>query len=292
MIAWAWSSLSSVSICRETPRIRGYFANDFLLARDEHCPQYLEAFGKANGTRDENIESFFILEFWDRLEQVDVDIRLSLPSYNLDLSKIPIIVPNSSKVLEDNWLKTKDPLDSVLPSIASILRDYSLGGHEEKDSKQIPITIRAAINGINGTNNPEVLLDPAKYIEKKKRVAGIVTAQILNNNARVSLNESEKHTIGPATVFQPRKYVIQSRISTYILEGVLAAMIICGGAAITLMNTRNVIPKNPTTIAAVASLLAGSEMLKESVIPRGSEWCDDKEPRRRRIFESVTFSMK
>lgn len=54
-------------------------------------------------------------------------------------------------------------------------------------------------------------------------------------------------------------------------------MIICGGAAITLVNTRNVTPKNPTAIAAVASLLAGSEMLKESVIPRGSEGCDDKE---------------
>jgi len=54
-------------------------------------------------------------------------------------------------------------------------------------------------------------------------------------------------------------------------------------------NSKHVLPKNPCSIAAVASLLAGSEILE--LIPLGSEWCDDKELRRRGVFDGYLFSM-
>ncbi|KAK1142304.1 hypothetical protein N8T08_008049 [Aspergillus melleus] len=274
----------------ELPESGGYFVGVYTT-ENEDCPQNLEIFGKANGTREEDIEDFFVLGCSQRLEQVDVDLRLSLPSYNLDLSKTPTIVANSSKVLVERWLNQTFHWP-VLPNITDALLDFSMGNNEDKNLSMLDRTLRASIYGINGTKNPDDYLDPTMYIERKNWVLGTVTAQILNSYARKNLNTSEQHVIGTANLFRPRLYVVQSGISTSILEGALATMVLCGAAAITLMKTRRVLPKNPTTIAAVASLLAGSEMMKENVIPRGSEWCDDKELKRRRIFENLTFSMK
>ncbi|KAI9044253.1 DUF3433 domain-containing protein [Aspergillus affinis] len=275
----------------ELPESGGYLVGRYNTEIDD-CPQYMEMFGKANGTREEDIEDFFVLGCSQRLEQVDVDLRLSLPSYNLDLSKTPTIVANSSKMLVERWLNQSSIFEPVLPNTTDALLDFSMGNNEDTNLSMLDRTLRASIYGINGTKNPDDYLDPTRYIERKNWVIGIVTAQTLNSHARVELNTSEQHVIGTANLFRPRLYVVQSRVSTSILEGALAAMVLCGAAAITLMKTRHVLPKNPTTIAAVASLLAGSEMMKENVIPRGSEWCDDKELKRRRVFEDLTFSMK
>lgn len=64
-----------------------------------------------------------------------------------------------------------------------------------------------------------------------------------------------------------------------------------------LINTKKVLPKNPMSIAALTSLLADSNMVRRhaadgaGTVGGGSVWCDDKELRRRAIFESVTYTM-
>jgi len=52
-----------------------------------------------------------------------------------------------------------------------------------------------------------------------------------------------------------------------------------------------VVPKNPHTIAATWSLLAGSKMLEEEIIPLGAEWCDDNQLKGRGVFEGRTFTL-
>jgi hypothetical protein len=69
----------------------------------------------------------------------------------------------------------------------------------------------------------------------------------------------------------------------------LSLIAVCIAISFWSMNTREVLPKNPCSIAAAASLLAGSEILKH--IPPGSEWCDDKHLESNGVFEGYLFSM-
>lgn len=82
---------------------------------------------------------------------------------------------------------------------------------------------------------------------------------------------------------------VQSPISTRVLEGLLLLMWICAITTMLLVRTRRILHRNPCTIAGMASLLAGSELL--SVIPPGSEWCDNAELRKRGVFDSHLFSL-
>lgn len=150
----------------------------------------------------------------------------------------------------------------------------------------------AALYATNG-NQPEELLNADKHSEALTRVYGIMTAQLLNNAWETNVTSQYTVSDPPAntqsgTLYQNRLYLVQSPISTRILEGVLAAMVVCGVISVTLMEKRQVLPKNPSSIAAVASLLAESEMLK--TIPKGSEWADDKELKKKAVFAG-TFSM-
>ena len=53
----------------------------------------------------------------------------------------------------------------------------------------------------------------------------------------------------------------QSEVSTRILQGLLAALSICAIITFLLVDSSALLPYNPCNIAAVTSLLAGSEML-------------------------------
>lgn len=68
-------------------------------------------------------------------------------------------------------------------------------------------------------------------------------------------------------------------------------MAICAAVTFLLGHTKNVLPKNPRSIAAMASLLAGSHLLDESIITPGSEWLTDEEWKERGLFEGMQFSM-
>ena len=57
------------------------------------------------------------------------------------------------------------------------------------------------------------------------------------------------------------------------------------------METRKVLPKNPSSIAAVASVLAGSKLLEKEMISTGRERCSDEELDKRRIFDGYFFSL-
>jgi hypothetical protein len=92
----------------------------------------------------------------------------------------------------------------------------------------------------------------------------------------------------PATATSYSTYRLrQDLVSTRILQGLLAAMILCALIALLTINLRNVLPKNPCSIAAQVSLVAGSQMMVE--LPTEAQWMDDKDFER--LFEGRKYSM-
>jgi hypothetical protein len=122
-------------------------------------------------------------------------------------------------------------------------------------------------------------------------------AQTINTDFRAplsSLPSAQLPTTLPATHLTPyRTRLVQSSLSTRLLQGVLAALLLCAIVVFVLIDMRKVLPKKIGTIAAAASLLAGSRLLdeREGLIPPGAEWWSDKELLRRGIWQGQKFRM-
>lgn len=80
------------------------------------------------------------------------------------------------------------------------------------------------------------------------------------------------------------KRVSQNAVSTRLMQGLLAAMILCAVASMVLVRVREVLPCSPCSIAAVASLLANSSIVSEDSIPVGSEFSSANELRERGVL--------
>lgn len=116
----------------------------------------------------------------------------------------------------------------------------------------------------------------------------ILYTQWLNLYGRTTVPASTPHL--SAMVMDPtRMRLKQSAISTRILEGLLAAMVVCVVTAFFLLDTRKLLPHNPCSIGAMAVLLTESEILK--TIPEGAEWYGRKEIAKKRIFSDYLWSL-
>ena len=126
--------------------------------------------------------------------------------------------------------------------------------------------------------------DDDKVAKSIQHLVKIIRAQQFSNHTRIIANESTIAQTGPrlpATLTNTdRLRVVQDPISTRILEGLLVGMLVCATAAAFLMGTRRVVPKNPCTIAGLASMLADSNMLDGQFIPKGvwmNGWGDEQQ---------------
>lgn len=140
---------------------------------------------------------------------------------------------------------------------------------------------------MNDTMGPNGLSKLAETLQYYWR---IIYPQMLNLASRKGI-QGEKPVINGNFTQSDQYRLQQSGISTRILEVLLGTIATCVAISFWAMNTKEILPKNPCSIAAQASLLAGSSMLKEDVIPPGSEWCSDKELRERGVFDGLLFSM-
>ena len=264
----------------------GYFL-DGSEAYENHgklpnCSTHSILYGKWRDGKP--VETHF-LNCMATVEEVDVDTRLRIPSLSIDTDFQPRVVPNSNRTA----------FDSRIPPFLGIrdLQSYLF----QKDPKLNNVLLDALVNGINGVPAEE-LLKPNILGERMNAIWGIIMAQLFNSNGRESFQDPLNTTwlVEPATSHAPlyegvfhdgRKYLVQNKVSTRILDGVLAAMVVCAIIALCMMRTKGVLPKSPCSIASVASFVAESNFLGTL---RGAEWCNDAELRERGVFDGL-FSM-
>ena len=111
------------------------------------------------------------------------------------------------------------------------------------------------------------------------------------------MNDRRRLLNGTATIiegtrtFQGPYRLVHSRISTSILEGLLASILVCMVLAFFTVETRNVVRVNPCSIAGMASLLVDSQLFGNGNISDGAEWWSDKESLGRGVFVGCVFSL-
>lgn len=296
----------------DVPSANKYFSG-FDTPRAEYpetlpssCPGFVVMYGKT-GARPNALEAITVLRCRPKLEQVDVSIRLSLPSYTFDLSSPPSVVPGSATTLYDGYMQLDELVAPDGHDVEYAILDIYPGNSSTED---LSLVFRSIIHG-TAAIPASALLDAETLKDQLQRVWSYVTAQMINRfgrqdyddpsaNPDLDLAKEEKRPTHPATLITPsRTRLVQNMISTRILQGILAAMTVCGAVSIFLMDTREVLPKNPLSIAAAASLLADSRVLgfpsrqdTSGMISPGSEWCSNEQLLQCGAFQGRTFSLR
>ncbi|KAK2811955.1 hypothetical protein FQN50_001662 [Emmonsiellopsis sp. PD_5] len=266
--------------------------NDSYKGNPADCPTLLYLFGNRAKTQ--------MLKCRPQIQEVDVDIRFESRSLKINTNYPPSIVPWSARPPLDDFMAysngTAVPLP-MLPAPGDSSFDL-MAVQPAVDEYRIDLFTTAAIWGAGGTPADELFSDIGKLSTALTRIYGIVIAQRINDNWRIPLDSDTTTPDGDANTFIPAKlishgdYLIQSHLSTRLPDAFLASMILLAITSMLLMNTKNVLPKNPCSIAAVASLLAGSRILGDpGIIPRGAEWWGDRELAGRGVFVEWRFSM-
>jgi hypothetical protein len=84
----------------------------------------------------------------------------------------------------------------------------------------------------------------------------------------------------------------QNAASTHVLAGLLLTILLLMGLAFFLMDTKNLVPINPSSIAAVGSFLAHSNIIHSDYLPIGAEWLSDEDMVKRGILQNELFGVE
>ncbi|KMU86833.1 hypothetical protein CIHG_04622 [Coccidioides immitis H538.4] len=281
-----------------------YFSDWFNLTQNvayegnpADCPTLLYLFGNQVETR--------MLKCRPQIQEVDVDVRLEPRSLMINPNHPPSIVPGSARPPLDDFMAysngTMVPIP-FLPGPGFFDPDF-IAVQAPRKEYRIDFFTTAAIWGAGGIPADELLSDTGKLSATLTRIYGIVIAQRINDNWHIPFGsdttttapdgENSSPTNFPAKLIGHGDYLVQSRLSTRLLDAFLLCMVILAVTSTLLMNTKNILPKNPCSIAAVASLLAGSRIVEDpQIIPQGAEWWDDKELVKRGVFVGWRFSIR
>ncbi|KAF4535915.1 uncharacterized protein LTHEOB_12441 [Lasiodiplodia theobromae] len=88
-----------------------------------------------------------------------------------------------------------------------------------------------------------------------------------------------------------RMRLVQNTVSTRILEGLLAAMLVCGAVACVLEGKTRILPKDPGSIAAKMSLFADGEVWRDRVVVEELREEERGGRRREELFKGWVFRM-
>jgi hypothetical protein len=266
-----------------------------------HCPRATIIFGKAtyqNTTNNQNdtLTDMKVLQCWPYVERALLNTTFSLSTMDIQ-SAHPL--PRASDSNSDSFFSEAEIMQYAgYPAVGGLdprsFIEYFAPVNRPDTSTVYTFDqfVEPLVWGRDGVPAAELLTNPKRLIERVDEVYGIVMAQLYNRKARIALTTPDAQAVLNGTIFTKNKYrVVQSLISTRILEAVLAAMFVCCAIAFSIMRPKGLLPQNPCSIGAAASFLAGSSMLDRSIIPKGSEFLSDRDMEREGLFNGLRFRL-
>jgi hypothetical protein len=228
---------------------------DLANLDQEGCPA---SWGMYGAWANASIVELNIVQCWSSVQRLQASVRLSMPAQQI----VSLVADESTKQDILTGAMTYLPLELVFP------KDYSE-------------PIDGPFSTFLRSEKPDVLnlqlLGRGNFAELKEqiqKVYGLVATDLLSsldrNTTLVGVDPVIKATATHSVI-----RLLQNEVSTRILQGLLACMVICAVVSLSTVRLSKILPKNPCSIAAQASLVAGSEMM--SKLPPDAQWMDDKE---------------
>jgi hypothetical protein len=228
---------------------------------NKDCPIAWAMYGiwSGNSTAAADIN---IVQCWSELHEADASVHFSLPGWAIETLSIH---EQTTKMLG-----TGSPSHVKLPSVFNDPSTSAQGN------------IGPCFSNFLRSTTPNTLdmhlLQRENFGQLYARIQttyGVVVAHTLTAEGRSNGTvDAQLRTLnGTATSHTLR--LQQSRVSTSILQGLLAGMFVCALVSVSMLRLTGMLPKNPCSIAAQASLVAGSRMLAD--IPPEAQGMGERE---------------
>lgn len=256
----------------------GYFGYSLTLGSGDGCPTIVLYYGHSTDMKIDNFSAVTCIQY---LERVQANVTFDLPDFKI--STDPIVHANSAV-----------NFSSFYPTFPTLQVLNVTGTDDVLDD-----TFSAMVYGKDGVPTSE-LLDADTLIDSYTHVYREYTAQVVSEYLRAdfsTLSNNATETVDnplQASYSNPRHYrLMQSALSTHLLVGVVGALLVCALVVFITIDMRNVLPKPIGSIAAVASLLAGSRIVdpKYGMVPPGSEYWSDEQWEKSGVWQSEMFRM-
>ncbi|KAL2822252.1 hypothetical protein BDW59DRAFT_149613 [Aspergillus cavernicola] len=276
------------------------------IAEQNDCARWITFAGYAhnnsttNNVNNNNTVSALLCSPY--FESVQTTVTFTLPSLTIDPSNPPIIRnENNTKHLASFNNKTQLPEEDdvfVTPSkLTQLEAPYELPYPVDVDQM-----FSAVAFGRGGTPITE-LVGPQNIGNLQKAIQhtfGILQAQHVNYQFRIprtldatNANDNGGNVLN-GTLHNPNRVrMVQSGISTRILEAILAVMLVCALIAFWTMDTWHILPMEPGSIAVVLGLLVAGpgQILSNKIMPQGAQWWSDEKIRKTGVFDGWLFSL-
>lgn len=258
----------------------GYFGTTLTLGfGGPKCPTVALYYGHVSESNE--LTDFTTIVCVQSVERLQANVTLDLPG--LTISTPPTVQPETA-VPFSTWYNSFPTLQTLnITSTADILDP----------------TFSAMVYGRDGIPTDD-LLNTTTLITSYTHVYRQYMAQIFNEYLRApfaDLSHNATETIAnplAATHTNPQHLrLVQSSLSTQLLVGVLGALLLCAATIFVTVDMRHVLPKPMGSVAAVASLLAGSRIVdaRTGLIPRGSEFWSDDQWEKSGVWQGEMFRM-
>jgi hypothetical protein len=284
-------------------------ASDSLKQNDPGCESLIFFYGSFPSTAPSNGSGYNLsstgtqvttLSCQQRIQEVDVEVTLLLPNLTIDISNPPITDESTARTADKNTaleflaaypLSTQFTPTTLDPYFVNSIQDLS---GLDSFYKAVVLT--------TGTNPAELAgkQNTGRLLSATSKMYGRYMAQAMSQKMRSPLTSSAQQQAGDitATVTYRQTWIVQNRGPKLALQILLGFMALCGLAAWFSMPTGGLLPHNPSSIAGVASLIAGSELWKGVgevkrglVIPSGAEWMNNRDVKKRGLWGDVMFGL-
>lgn len=211
-------------------------------------PATLYIWGNIQNDSVKNISAMTCIE---AAETVDTVTRFQLPGFDITDDHPPVpdeSSPRSAPNVDVPWINWNN-----IHTTDDIVENSNL---DEFFTALVMGKYAIPAEDLVNTDSSDMVI---KAINHQDR---ILRAQIFNNYSRSGTDGTLEHTSLPGNItLSNRLRLSQDAASTRVLEALLASTLVLGIVGSILMNTDHVLPKNPSSIAAVASLLVDSNIL-------------------------------
>ncbi len=224
-------------------------------------------------------------------EEVQTETHFLLPSLDLDPSNPPISDESTVKYLANQTDALPYRIQAAFDS--EVIAYNGTSSFQSGSPTALDPFFQSLLCGpdcvdpasLIGSSNTNRLINATNHIYRR------YMAQAISSNMRQNLGSADRFTLDAIIINLNKTRVVQDEISKIVLQVLLAIMFVCGAAAYLLSDTKGVLPHSPTSIAGVASLLAGSELVDRILVPKGSEWMGDNELKRKGVFQGDLFGL-
>jgi hypothetical protein len=221
----------------------------------EGCPA---SWGMYGAWANASIVELNVVQCWSSVQEVQASVRLSMPTQRIvsliaNESTKKDIVTGATSYLTLEEIFPKDYAEPIDGPFSTFLRDKT------PDVLNLQLLKRENF---------------AELKDRIQKVYSLVAAELLSGRDRNTTLAGVDPVI-KATATHSVIRLLQNDVSTRILQGLLACMVICAVVSLSTVRLSKILPKNPCSIAAQASLVAGSEMM--SKLPPEAQWMEDKE---------------